>query len=142
MIWAEMPYVESIYDKNNLRIYLSPADMNQDTIFACMVNSSTPAYENIKSWEPTDNYDIVHSGDFTVICNKKLISETTFDELKNGLFTYDSLVELIGTASFQDHLHGLGPYTYEYFPRGFHLSNVNRTNIGFSLVNGPIIPRP
>jgi hypothetical protein len=118
VIWAEMPYVESIYDKNNLRIYLSPADMNQDTIFACMVNSSTPAYENIKSWEPTDNYDIVHSGDFTVICNKKLISETTFDELKNGLFTYDSLVELIGTASFQDHLHGLGPYTYEYFPQG------------------------
>ncbi|MDI9479271.1 MAG: hypothetical protein QM229_00475, partial [Bacillota bacterium] len=25
VIWAEMPYVESIYDKNNLRLYLSPA---------------------------------------------------------------------------------------------------------------------
>lgn len=60
----------------------------------------------------------MHSGNFTVICNKKLISETTFNELKNGLFTYDSLVKLIGTASFKDHLHGLGPYTYEYFPQG------------------------
>lgn len=118
VIWAEMPYVESIYDKNNLRLYLSPADMNQDTIFACMVNSSNPAYENIKSWEPTDNFDIVHSGDFTVICNKKLIRATTFDELKNGLHTYDSLVELIGTASFRDHVHGVGSYTYEYFPQG------------------------
>lgn len=118
VIWAEMPYVESVYDKGNLRLYLSPANINQDTIFACMLNSSNPAYKNIKSWESTDNYDIMHSGNFTVICNKKLISETTFNEIKNGLFTYDSLVKLIGTASFQDHLHGLGPFTYEYFPQG------------------------
>lgn len=118
VIWAEMPYVESVYDKGNLRLYLSPANINQDTIFACMINSSNPAYKNIKSWESTDNYDIMHSGNFTVICNKKLISETTFNEIKNGLFTYDSLVKLIGTASFQDHLHGLGPFTYEYFPQG------------------------
>ena len=89
VIWAEMPYVESVYDKGNLRLYLSPANINQDTIFACMINSSNPAYKNIKSWESTDNYDIMHSGNFTVICNKKLISETTFNEIKNGLFTYD-----------------------------------------------------
>lgn len=110
-------FVQHAFDGGALRLCVSPGHKG-GSIFAVLVDTREPRYENFARLTSTERYATYHHGAYVVVVPLQLVSPDVFDRLRLKLWTEQELQQLLGAASYHWHVHGVGYLGLSYIPQG------------------------
>lgn len=116
--WSEIQdFIEYAFDGGALRLYVSPGPKGSD-IFALLVDTREPRYENFVRLTSTERYLTDERGAYVLVVPLRPVSQKLFDTLKARRWTERELQQELGAPSYNWASHGTGCSGVTYVPEG------------------------
>ncbi len=113
----EFDYDEDQFDGGALRVYVNRPSGGGE-IFAVLADSRAAAYRAFADLQSSNAYTVYRYGPYAVVLPDRPVPRPLFAKLKTRQWSSNDLHRLVGTPSFDWHVHGVGHSGFTYVPQG------------------------
>lgn len=106
-------YLTYAYSQGDLRLYVSP----NGTVFALLVGPTFAEYKAFESLQPGQGYAVHKVEGFVMVSRFTPVSTQELAHLEAASWTPAQLEQGLGAPTYRLHHHGIGSYTYVWFPQ-------------------------